>query len=101
MDYFKAFSVYAKDWIKAHNIGFHQTLKFLILYGMYSFTTTYALPLLRGFYRSFLRPRANLKDRYGKTTWAVVTGASEGIGQAMALELAKAGFNVVLMARNT
>lgn len=68
---------------------------------MYSFSTTYIFPLLSGLYRSFLRPRANLKTRYGTATWAVVTGASEGIGQAMALELAKAGFNIVLIARNT
>ncbi|XP_005096028.1 inactive hydroxysteroid dehydrogenase-like protein 1 [Aplysia californica] len=36
--------------------------------------------------------------RYGP--WAVVTGSSEGIGQAYATELAKRGLNVVLISRN-
>lgn len=38
-----------------------------------------------------------LRERYGP--WAVVTGASDGIGREMALRLAEAGVNVVLVAR--
>ena len=36
----------------------------------------------------------------GKGHWAVVTGASDGIGREYALQLAKKGFNVVLVGRN-
>lgn len=38
-----------------------------------------------------------LQLRYGP--WAVVTGASDGIGKAFALELARCGINVALVAR--
>jgi len=54
--------------------------------------------LILGIYRHFLRPAKNLKN-YG--SWAVVTGATDGIGLALAKELAKKKINVFLIARNT
>ena len=40
-------------------------------------------------------------DRYGKGSWTVVTGCTEGIGKAFCFELAKLGFNLVLISRNS
>ncbi|KAH8830866.1 Hsp90 protein-domain-containing protein [Flagelloscypha sp. PMI_526] len=51
--------------------------------------------------QTFILPGTSLK-KFGakKGAWAVVTGASDGIGKEFAHQLGKAGFNVVLVARN-
>lgn len=41
-----------------------------------------------------------LSERYGKGSWAVVTGGSDGIGLAMCKELARREFNIVIVSRN-
>lgn len=45
-------------------------------------------------------PGVNYVERYGSGTWAVVTGASDGIGKAIALELGRKGFNIILIGRD-
>ncbi|XP_068721657.1 inactive hydroxysteroid dehydrogenase-like protein 1 [Montipora capricornis] len=47
-----------------------------------------------------LARRTDFSAKYGGK-WAVVTGASEGIGKAFARELARHGMNVVLMSRSS
>lgn len=58
---------------------------------------SYVLTFLKGIYARCLRGGKNLKRTFG--TWAVVTGATDGIGKAMAFEFAKQGLNVVLISR--
>ena len=41
----------------------------------------------------------DLHRRYGKKSWALVTGASRGVGREYCLQLAKAGFNICLVSR--
>jgi len=55
-----------------------------------------ALSTLRWVYAFFLRPAINVK-KLG--AWGVVTGATDGIGKAVAMELAKKGLNIVLISR--
>ncbi|KAL6190490.1 hypothetical protein ACLB2K_036886 [Fragaria x ananassa] len=45
----------------------------------------------------FLRPTKNLKE-YG--SWVIITGSTDGIGKALAFELASKGLNIVLVGRN-
>merc|ERR1719478_1172488 len=52
--------------------------------------------LVAELYRALLSPGPALK-KYGK--WAVVTGATDGIGKAISFELARRGCSVVLVSR--
>ena len=63
------------------------------------------LSLLYKFVRTFyyltrdLLPKRNLIQRYGKGSYAVVTGATSGIGKSVAIRFGELGFNVVLISR--
>ncbi|KAL8877916.1 MAG: hypothetical protein Q9192_008566 [Flavoplaca navasiana] len=48
----------------------------------------------------YLRPSSLSQYHYGDEPWALVTGASDGIGKNLAIELARNDFNVVLHGRN-
>jgi len=67
------------------------TVIFLVVYSLYILV-----------WKRLLRPATSMK-RFGLTSrgsaWAVVTGASDGIGRVFALELAKRGFNIMLISR--
>ena len=70
----------------AYKIGTH----------VYEFGKTYQNSKLEDF-----QLKKQLNEKYGEGgQWALVTGASEGIGKSYALELAKAGFNIKICARS-
>ncbi|RYP30487.1 hypothetical protein DL767_006228 [Monosporascus sp. MG133] len=48
---------------------------------------------------TFILPGVDLRKYGKKGTWAVVTGASDGLGKEFALNLASKGFNLVLISR--
>lgn len=56
-----------------------------------------AFPLARARWRG---REEDWEARYGRGTWAVVTGASDGIGLAFCHFLAARGFSVLMVARN-
>ncbi|KIO33893.1 hypothetical protein M407DRAFT_240809 [Tulasnella calospora MUT 4182] len=61
----------------------------------------YAWNFIKLVTKSFIVPGYNLKKFGAKNgRWAVVTGATDGIGREFALQLAKAGFNVFIASRS-
>lgn len=58
-----------------------------------------SLKFLR-FIHLYTRPSSVKRYLYGDSPWALVTGASDGIGFGIAQELAVNGFNVILHGRN-
>eukprot|EP01017_Pseudomicrothorax_dubius_P041231 TRINITY_DN6571_c0_g1_i1.p1 TRINITY_DN6571_c0_g1~~TRINITY_DN6571_c0_g1_i1.p1 ORF type:complete len:326 (-),score=69.43 TRINITY_DN6571_c0_g1_i1:92-1069(-) len=58
------------------------------------------LEFLRDVLVVIFRRGYDLEDRYGSNSWAVVTGASDGIGKQFCFSLARRNFNIVLIARN-
>jgi len=57
---------------------------------------SFALGVLRSVYALLLRPGKNLR-KMGH--WAVVTGATDGIGKAFCFELARKGLNILMISR--
>ncbi|KAA8650662.1 ketoreductase [Aspergillus tanneri] len=47
----------------------------------------------------FVLPGKPLRSFGPKSSWAVVTGASDGLGKEFSLQLARAGYNIVLVSR--
>ena len=55
--------------------------------------------MVKGFWKYCIVWRLNHKARYGGG-WALITGASDGLGKQYCHELARSGFDILLMARN-
>ena len=72
----------------------------LASYATYKLAVRPTLSFLGTVYRYMIRPRRNLKARYGEKTWAVITGCTNGIGAEFAEQLGGEGFNLVLVSRS-
>lgn len=67
--------------------------------GIYTFIHSTCF-VVRMLIRNYMRKSLDLPTRYGKGSWALVTGATGGIGEEYCIQLAKLGFNIVLLGRS-
>ena len=60
------------------------------------------ITIVRGLYPLILHrfKQINLPERYGRNSFVLVTGASDGIGKAFCHHFAGLGFNLIMVARN-
>ncbi|KAK9146468.1 hypothetical protein Sjap_006371 [Stephania japonica] len=72
-------------------------LLLVLLLGFISFVKM-LLRLVHWAWTTFFRPSKDLKRCYG--SWALVTGAADGIGKAISIELADRGLNLILLDRD-
>ena len=70
-----------------------------MLVGLFS-VGSFIYSLAKGIYRNLFRKSLDFGQRYGKGSWAFVTGATSGIGLAMCKDLAARGLNIVLAGRS-
>lgn len=77
-----------------------KTLVYIVFFAGVLKVTTFGLSLIAVLLDVFVLPSTKL-DKYGakKGWWAVVTGASDGIGKEFSQQLAAKGFNVLLVSR--
>lgn len=76
--------------------SFHPLLSRPACFTTQQHTATRQPQLLNEIYKYFFRPSKNLK-KFGK--YAIITGATDGIGKAYAFALAKRGLSVILISR--
>ncbi len=56
--------------------------------------------IAKAFWIVYVRPPLVIKQYIGKNNWALITGATDGIGKQLAIQLARLGSNIILLGRS-
>ncbi|OAX81747.1 long-chain 3-oxoacyl-CoA reductase [Emergomyces africanus] len=81
--------------------GWQSNAALLLLLTGGLFTACKLFNFLRALLSIFVIPGQKLSKFGPKGSWALVTGASDGIGKEFSLQLARAGYNILLVSRTT
>ncbi|PGH35919.1 long-chain 3-oxoacyl-CoA reductase [[Emmonsia] crescens] len=81
--------------------GWQSTAALFLLVAGGLFTTCKLFSFARALLSIFVLPGQKLSKFGPKGSWALVTGASDGIGKEFSLQLARAGYNILLVSRTT
>ena len=73
-------------------------LEYIGLAALIYFGARFSISFASFVYRRFLARPINVKSCGGD--WALITGATDGIGKAYAFALAKRGLNIILVSKN-
>ncbi|KAL4964094.1 ketoreductase [Aspergillus stella-maris] len=101
MDYVNKISSAASDWEFNFAAGWQSVAASVLLATGGWFVVSRVWTFVRVLASLFILPGKSLRSFGPKGSWAVVTGASDGLGKEFALQLARAGFNIVLVSRTT
>jgi 17beta-estradiol 17-dehydrogenase / very-long-chain 3-oxoacyl-CoA reductase len=74
-------------------------LEILVFFiGIY-YLTKWSFRTVKAIHRSFYGTKCT-PERYGHESWAIITGATGGLGKSCAIELASRGFNILIISNN-
>jgi len=87
-------------------LGYTPALYYVTVFIGFTTILSYVWTILKGMVRLIFQRRLKLIERYGKGSWVLVTGSSDGtsqhklgIGKEFAFEFAREGFNILILAR--
>jgi len=72
----------------------------IYILGFYEVSTSLYSFIYPYYIQTYAEPPPPLSEKYGFKSWAIITGASEGIGRALAKQCTAEGLSVHLSARN-
>lgn len=80
----------------SNSINYRKIKPHLVLFGAF-LTAKFIFNRLRALSHNICRSEVDIVNRYGKGSFALITGGANGIGKAFALDLAKKGFNLIIL----
>ncbi|KAL4783629.1 very-long-chain 3-oxoacyl-CoA reductase [Aspergillus varians] len=99
MEFLKDIASSVSDWEFNFAPGWQSVSASVLLTAGSWFVVSRVWTFVRVLANLFILPGKSLRSFGPKGSWAIVTGASDGLGKEYALQIARAGYNIVLVSR--